>query len=200
MKTFIISSLLIICVGLASFAQSIDSTQVGKEYPYILPILGKKAYAKGYNIQKPFGVMLSSIFNKQNIILENFELALKKPSGELTEYYSLDGILDFGPSKGRITTANARIDAWILPFFSVGGYYGNVLGEQTITFSLLGNDNLIESVTDIKGKYYGLNLLGIIPLGPVNVAADYSWSWTTNDRLDKPVLVNVSGIRVIRQI
>ena len=192
--------LLVVSLSLSSFGQQIDSTQIGKEYPYILPILGKKAYARGYSLQKPFGAMLSSIFNKQGIILEDFELALQGPSGNLSEYYSLDGILDFGPSEGRIMTANARVDAWILPFFAVGGYYGNVWGEQTITFSLLGNENLIESVTDINGKYYGLNLLAIVPLGPVNLAADYSWSWTTNDRLDNPVLVKVSGMRLIKQI
>ena len=182
-----------------SLGQTIDSTQIGKEYPYVLPILGKKAYAKGYELQKPFGVMLGSLFNKQGIIIDNFEMALGDGTTPPTSYFPLDGILDFGPSQGRINTLNARLDAWILPFFSVGGYFGEVWGEQDITFSVAGSD-LIKSTTDIRGKYYGINLLGVAPLGPVNIAADYSWSWTTNSRLDKPVLVNVSGIRVIKRI
>lgn len=180
-------------------SQTIDSTQIGKEYPYILPILGKKAYAKGYELQKPFGVMLGSLFNKQGIILEKFEMGISDDGTPPSNYFGLDGILDFGPSEGRITTVNARLDAWILPFLSVGGYFGQAWGEQDITFSVAGSD-LIKSTTDINGKYYGLNLLAVAPLGPVNIAADYSWSWTTNDRLDKPVLVNVSGIRVIKRI
>ncbi|MDG1805504.1 hypothetical protein [Flavicella sp.] len=186
-------------ISLTTYSQTIDSTQIGKEYPYVLPILGKKAYAKGYELQKPFGVMLGSLFNKQGIVIDNFEMAISDDQTPPTNYFKLDGILDFGPSEGRINTVNARIDAWILPFFSVGGYYGEVWGEQDITFSVVGSD-LIKSTTDIRGKYYGLNLLGVAPLGPVNIAADYSWSWTTNARLDKPVLVNVSGIRVIRRI
>lgn len=32
------------------------------------------------------------------------------------------------------------------------------------------------------------------------MAGDYSWTWTTNKNLDKPVLVKVGGIRVIKQI
>jgi len=32
------------------------------------------------------------------------------------------------------------------------------------------------------------------------MALDHSWTWTTNDRLDKPVAVKVGGIRVIKQI
>ncbi|GAB1307691.1 hypothetical protein KH5_03740 [Urechidicola sp. KH5] len=181
------------------YSQTIDSTQIGKEYPYVLPILGKKAYAKGYELQKPFGVMIGSVFNKQGLVLEDFEMAFSNDGTPPDQYFALDGILDFGPSEGRINTINARIDAWILPFLSVGVYYGNVWGEQDIRFSVVGSD-YFTSTTDIEGKYYGLNLLGIAPLGPVNIAADYSWSWTTNERLDKPVLINVSGIRVIKQI
>ena len=85
-------------VSTTTFSQTIDSTQIGKEYPYILPILGKKAYAKGYELQKPFGVMLGSLFNKQGIVIDNFEMALGDGVSEPTDYFALDGILDFGPS------------------------------------------------------------------------------------------------------
>ncbi len=184
-----------------SFSQDIDSTQIGKEYPYSLPILGKKAYKKGYKLQLPYGLSVGTIFNKQGLILEDFEMAIAAPgtpNSEL-EYIGLDGILDFGPSEGRINTLNIRGDAWLLPFLQVGGYYGRVWGEQTISFSVVGSD-LFYSTTDIKGQYYGFNVLGIVPLGFVNAMADYSWSWTTNERLDEPVLVKVSGMRLVRRI
>lgn len=183
-----------------TYGQTIDSTQIGKEYPYKLPFLGKQAYAKGYEIQKPLGFMFGTIFNKQGIVLNDFEMAIGGEDETDLVYKSLDGILDFGPSEGRINTMNFRADAWILPFLSVGAYFGKVWGEQTITFSLLGNENLISSTTDIRGQYYGLSVLGVAPLGPVALAVDYSRSWTTNENLDKPVGVNVAGIRVIRRI
>jgi len=183
--------------------QTADTSKVKGEYPYILPILGKKAHARGITLQKPFGLMLGGIFNSQEIVLNNFEMAIDDPGtpDEDLNFINLDslGVFNFGPSEGRVSTFNVRADVWLLPFFSVGGYYGRVYGEQTISFSFLGSD-LIYSNTPIEGQYYGFNMLAAVPLGPVALMADYSWSWTTNPRLDEPVLVEVSGIRVVRRI
>ncbi|MGL1886433.1 MAG: hypothetical protein OCD76_07955 [Reichenbachiella sp.] len=193
--------LLISILSFSLFAQNVDSTQIGKEYPHLLPILGKKAYAKGYKLQKPLGMSVGTIFNKQGLILEDFEMAIADPGTPTSDidYINLNGTLDFGPSEGRINTLNFRADAWVFPFLSVGAYYGKIWGEQTISFSFMGSD-FFESTTDIVGQYYGLNLLGLVPLGPVVLMADYSWSWTTNENLDEPVLVKVSGMRVVRRI
>ncbi len=178
----------------SSFAQEVDSTETREPYKYLFPILGKKAYEKGYNFPLPHGVLFGTLFNKQGILLNDFEMAIAAPglSESELDFVSLDGILDFGPSEGRITTLNFRFDTWILPFLAVSGIVGKVYGEQSISFSILGSD-LIESVTDINGQYYGFNLLGVVPLGPIILGADYSWTWTTNERLDKPVQVKVGG-------
>ena len=182
-------------------AQDLDSLETRGPYKYALPILGKKAYEKGYNIPLPHGILAGTFFNKQGLILDNFEMDIADADTDPSDldFVSLDGILDFGPSEGRINTFNVRVDTWLLPFLNISGIAGRVSGEQTISFSIVGSD-LIESVTDIEGQYYGFNLLGIVPLGPVNVALDHSWTWTTNKRLDKPVAVKVGGIRVIKQI
>lgn len=182
-------------------AQEKDSVELEKKYPYILPFLGDKAYERGYKLPLPFGVNIGTIFNRQGLVLENFEMTIADPNAPESDltYRDLTGILDFGPSEGRINTLNFRGDAWILPFFAVGGYYGRVWGEQTISFSVVGSD-YFKSTTDIVGQYYGLSLLGLAPLGPVVLSMDYSWSWTTNKNLDRPVLVKVSGIRLIRRI
>jgi len=193
---------LVLCMlPFSGYAQKLDSTKTREPYKYLFPILGKKAYEKGYDLPLPHGVLIGTIFNKQAIELNDFEMAIAEPglSESELDFRSLDGILDFGPSEGRINTLNARIDTWVLPFFAVSGIFGKVWGEQTISFSVVGSD-LIESVTDIEGQYYGINLLAIVPLGPINLAGDYSWTWTTNKNLDKPVLVKVAGIRVIKQI
>ena len=63
MKTHILSLILITLSIQFGYSQKIDSTQIGKKYPYIFPILGKKAFEKGYNLPKPHGFMITSIFS-----------------------------------------------------------------------------------------------------------------------------------------
>ncbi|WP_115462506.1 hypothetical protein [Winogradskyella aurantiaca] len=197
MKNTILLATLLCVMGLNS--QEVDTTSITKnEYPYVLPILGKKAYEKGYTLPLPFSASIGTIFNKQGIILENFRMAFTQ-GDEIPDFERLDPIselIQFGPSQGRINTLFGRIEAWVLPFISVGGYYGKVWGKQTIT---LLEPIAIESNTDINGQYYGINLVGVIPVGPVILQGDYSWSWTTNERLDKPVKVRVSGMRVMKR-
>jgi hypothetical protein len=167
------------------------------DYPYVFPILGKKSYAKGYKLPKPHGIMVNGLTNKQGIILNDFQMDFTAIGGspDFNRLQSLSDLVVFGPSEGIINTLNIRVDTWILPFLSVAGYYGRVQGEQTITLTSPINLN---STTDINGQYYGLNLLLVAPLGPVNLSLDYSASWTTNDRLDEAVRVDVSGIRLIK--
>jgi hypothetical protein len=188
---------LFLLVPFSVYAQGFDSTQIGKEYPYVFPILGKKAYTRGYKLPKPHGIMLNTFFNKQGIILENFRMAFTQGDEEpdFDFYQPLADLIVFGPSRGKISTLNLRVDTWILPFFAIGGYYGKVDGEQSVTLTAPIE---IESITDIEGQYWGANFLVVAPVGPLNLAADYSVSWTTNVRLDAPVKVDVVGIRLVK--
>lgn len=192
--------LVLFCFAYVSNGQEIDTLKSTKgEYPYILPILGKKAFEKGYRLQLPFGIGVNGVYNRQGILLSDFLLDFTKLGGipDFERLKPLSDLIEFGPSTGTVYTSNVRLDAWVLPFLAVSGYYGQVTGEQTITLTSPLN---YSSTTDINGQYYGLNLLAVVPAGPVNVSADYSWSWTTNDRLDAPVRIEISGIRVIKQI
>jgi len=188
---------LFLFIPFAASSQGFDSTQIGKEYPYVFPILGKKAYTRGYKLPKPHGIMLNTILNRQGIILEDFRMAFTQGDEEpdFDFYQPLADLIVFGPSRGIINTVNLRVDTWILPFLSIGGYYGRIDGEQSVTLTA---PIAIESITNIDGQYWGANFLVAVPAGPVKIAADYSVSWTTNVRLDDPVRVDVVGIRVIK--
>ncbi len=195
-------AVLIFCTTIAlGQSTSVADTAVSKslgEYPYILPILGNKAYERGIKLPLPFAASFGTIYNKQPIVLENFSMAFTQ-GDELPDFDLLQPISDlivFGPSEGRINTAFFRVESWILPFLSVGVYGGKVWGEQTIS---LVEPIEISSITDIDGQYFGFNGVAFVPVGPVVLQADYSWSWTTNVRLDKPVLVKVSGMRLIKR-
>ena len=190
---------LVLCVcALPVIGQNSDTAQVKGEYPYLLPILGKKAHDRGYRLQLPHGLSIGTIFTRQSLVLENFRFAFARGDElpDFEKYDPLAELIQFGPSEGRINTLNFRFDTWLLPFLSVGGYYGEVWGEQTIT---LTQPVELSSTTDIIGRYYGFNVLAVAPAGPVVLSTDYSLSWTTNERLDKPVQVHVAGIRVIKR-
>ena len=194
-----ISFALILLIGLQieTSAQGFDSTQIGKEYPYALPILGKKAYTRGYKLPLPHGIMINTIWNRQNIVIEDLELAFL-PDGtplDQEDYYDFSDIITFGPSRGRINTLSFRASTWLLPFFALSVNYGEVWGEQVIT---LTKPISIESVTEIDGRYYGIDMLVVAPLGPINLALNWAPSWTTNVRLNEPVRVDVVSARVIK--
>ena len=183
-----------------AFSQGFDSTQIGKEYPYTFPILGKKAYAKGYKLPKPHGLMLNYINTQQDIVLENFEMGFSNPSSPNftdDDYIDFSKIINFGPSNVVINTLNFRVDTWILPFLSIGGYYGQYTGQTTVN---LNSPIELTAVSDADGAYWGANVLVAVPVGPVNLVADYSASFSQNELLTKPVKVNVAGLRVIKNI
>jgi len=187
----------LVFISLTAYSQGFDSTQIGGDYPYALPFLGQKSYERGYKLPLPHGVMANSIYTKQNIVLENFEMGFTQGSTpfDKDDYYDFSDIIVFGPSTVRILTLNARVDTWILPFLGVSGFLGGFTGQTTVS---LIEPIPLTSVTEMYGKYYGFNVIGIAPLGPINLAGDFSWTWTTNNYLSKPVQVQVAGLRVIK--
>jgi len=181
---------------LSSYGQGFDSTQIGKKYPYKFPILGDKAYTRGYKLPLPHGVMVNTIFNRQNIVLENMQLAFL-PNGTAVsgdDFFDFSDIIVFGPSTGRINTLSFRASTWILPFFAVSFNYGEVWGEQVVR---LEAPFVFESKTDIIGRYYALDFLMVAPIGPVNLAVNWAPALTTNERLLNPVRADVVSGRVI---
>jgi hypothetical protein len=80
--------------------QGFDSTIIGKEYPYALPMLGKKTYKRGYKIPLPHGIMVNGLVNKQNIILTDFKMAFTDPDVEpdSDRLQPISDLIVFGPS------------------------------------------------------------------------------------------------------
>jgi len=200
MNRRIISLMALITISLlgtlSSYGQGFDSTQIGKKYPYKFPILGDKAYTRGYKLPLPHGVMVNTIFNRQNIVLENMQLAFL-PNGTAVsgdDFFDFSDIIVFGPSTGRINTLSFRASPWILPFFAVSFNYGEVWGEQVVR---LEAPFVFESKTDIIGRYYALDFLMVAPIGPVNLAVNWAPALTTNERLLNPVRADVVSGRVI---
>src|SRR4030095_10841517 len=82
----IITIILFSVVTSISFAQYTTNKVVGEknqayldsmknaEYPFVLPIWGKKATQKGFNLQYPVGVSLNYLWQQSDLIINNLEV------------------------------------------------------------------------------------------------------------------------------
>jgi len=161
------------------------------EYNYIFPIWGQQAYKKGFDIPYPAGIMANYMWMRQGIVLENMQLGLKTDNVDipLTDV----SFIEFGDNYNESWTANIRADLWLLPFLNVYGIfgYGNSNTEVNITYPLQ-----FTSVVNQGIRTTGFGVMTAFGIGPVWMSVDANWTWNKPDLLDKPVKVNVLGLRL----
>lgn len=125
------------------------------DYPYILPIFGKEAYAEGYDLPLPVGIGLSHMYAKRDIEVTGIRAGINQPGN------SVDDTLDVDV-KSEVSTTVARLDAWLFPFMNVYGFYGHVDNKSPVVFNAelpqLGGGSTNVSVNsrfDLSGPTYG---------------------------------------------
>jgi hypothetical protein len=161
------------------------------EYNYTFPILGQGAYKKGFDIPYPAGIMGNYMWMKQNLVFENLQLGLKTDQVDipLTDV----GFVQFGENTNTSYSINVRPDLWILPFLNVYGIFG--YGESHTEVNVIAPVNLL-SIVDQSLRTAGFGVMGAGGIGPVWFSIDANWTWSKPELLDKPVLVNVLGLRL----
>ncbi len=161
------------------------------EYNYTFPILGQGAYKKGFDIPYPAGIMGNYMWMKQNLVFDNLQLGLK--TDELDIPLTDVGIVQFGENTNTSFSLNVRPDLWILPFLNVYGIFG--YGESHTEVNVIAPINLL-SIVDQSLRTAGVGIMGAGGIGPVWFSIDANWTWSKPELLDKPVLVNVLGLRL----
>ena len=161
------------------------------EYNYIFPILGQGAYKKGFDIPYPAGLMANYMWLKQNLIFDNMQLGLKTDNLDipLTDV----GFIEFGENINTSYAYNVRPDIWVLPFLNVYGIFGG--GQSKTEVNLTAPFPLYSSVEQGLSTA-GFGIMGAGGIGPVWFSVDANWTWSKPQLLDKPVRVNVLGIRI----
>mgnify|MGYP000381805110 CR=1 FL=1 len=161
------------------------------EYKYTFPILGQGAYKKGFDIPYPAGLMGNYMWLKQNIVFDNMQLGLKTDNADipLTDV----SFIQFGENDNTSYSLNVRPDLWILPFLNVYGIVG--YGESNTEVNIVAPIEL-QSVVDQSLNTIGFGVMGAGGVGPIWFSVDANWTWSKPALLDKPVLVNVLGIRL----
>ncbi|MGI9530432.1 hypothetical protein [Lutimonas sp.] len=161
------------------------------EYNYVFPILGQGAYRKGFDIPYPAGLMANYMWLRQNLIFDNMKLGIK--TDEIDIPLTDVDFIEFGENINTSHAFNVRPDLWILPFLNVYGIFGG--GQSRTEVNLTAPIPLYSNVEQGL-RTAGIGIMGAGGIGPVWFSVDANFTWSKPDLLDKPVQVNVLGIRL----
>lgn len=150
----------------AGETSTIQKDEVEDDEPF-LPIFGKEAREKGYELPKTYGVNINYMNIHQNIDVKSIQFGglrfgkLKIPSNWFK--------IDVHSTRQRSHTETLRLDAWVFPFMNVYGVVGHTKGRSISKIDVgssikglnalikgLGNMDGIDFVLKFKGTTYGL--------------------------------------------
>lgn len=160
-------------------------------YPYVLPFLGKNAQEKGFDIQRPIGIMTNFTFGEQDISIDRLAV-----STDNITYQDVTDIVNFTKVRPHINVVNVRPDVWVLPFLNVSGMVG---AYNSTTDVWLDEPAEMKFVAHNKGTLAGFGLMAAGGLGPVFVSYTYNGTWSFSDKLFNSSYTSLNGVRIGHQ-
>lgn len=164
-------------------------------YPYILPIMGDKAYEKGFDLPKPVGIMLNYFVASQDVEIPEIEVGFSDgvlPDVPLTD---ISDLIEFERVHAVAHSITFRPDVWIFPFLNLYGIVGKTYAN---TFVELSYPVQMKSEAHLDGFSYGLGTTGAFGLGKYFLVLDGNWVWTMMSNFDDPVQSSVFSQRLGR--
>ena len=168
------------------------------EYPYALPIWGKKVTKLGYDLPYSAGLGINYVWQKSDLVIENLNIGFN--NGPM---YNLDQVVRFNQANSEAGVTSIRPDVWVLPFLNVYGILGFGKPSTTVGFGIWVPDsnNIWHQVADYSTKAsftsttFGLGMTPTMGVGGGWIALDMNVAWTDVSALDKPVFTFVFGPR-----
>ncbi len=158
------------------------------DYKYPLPLLGKKAYQRGFDPQYAWGASLIYFTQTQEISISSIGLGLNGgPKTDFSDY------IGFGPT---IVTSHAltfRPDVWILPFLNI---YGVIGGGTTQTDVTLLEPVSFETTQNFNATSFGLGATLAGSIGPLLIIWDNNYNFVDVDAIVEPVPAFNSSVRL----
>jgi opacity protein-like surface antigen len=204
--------ILFICLFLAvnGSAQVFTNKEVGKknvdlidslkksEYPYSLPILGKKATKAGYDLPYSAGISAQYFWQKSDLIIDNLSVGFN--NGPM---YNLDGLVRFDKAVATASAVTVRPDIWLFPFLTVYGILGKSMASTDVGFGVWVPDSTntdkeilhANTVVDFKTSTYGIGITPTIGVAGGFIVLDMNIAWTDVPQLEKPAQSFVFGPR-----
>jgi len=178
-----------------------DSTAKAKaaEYPYLLPILGKKATAAGYSLPYSAGLGVNYLYQKSDLIINNLEIGFN--NGPRT---NMDNIVKFNNATATSNGINFRPDVWLFPFLNVYGIFARSQSATAIDVNIQlpqpdgGYKSIgsLQTKAEFEGTTTGFGLMPTMGIKGCWFALDMNFSWTDIPQLEKPAFIYIFGPRL----
>jgi hypothetical protein len=177
--------------------QLIDSLKKS-EYPYVLPIWGKKVTEKGFDLPYSAGVSVQYFWQESDIVIENLKVGFNE--GPM---YDLDGLVRFDKAVATASAMTVRPDVWVFPFLDVYAIVGRSKASTDVGFGVwIPDSNNVDqeifsagSKVDFNATTFGFGFTPTIGVAGGFLALDMNVAWTDVPQLDKPAMSFVFGPR-----
>lgn len=210
MKKFLITAISVILLTELLNAQTFSNKPVGdknksyidslkaKEYPYALPIWGKKVAKMGFDLPYSAGIGVNYLWTQSDIIIEDLMVGFN--NGPM---YDMDEIIRFTGSTATASGLNIRPDIWVFPFLDVYGLFSKANTSTAINAGVWLPDtaNVWREVTsfstkaDFQATGMGFGMTPTIGVAGGFLALDMNMTWQDISALNKPVFTFVFGPR-----
>lgn len=206
----ILPVVMILLFGAPMFGQvyaNIDLSirEVDKEdlYPYLLPIWGKKAVEKGFQLPYSAGISVNYFWQESDILINNLMVGFN--GGPM---YSLDEVIRFDSAVAASKGVNIRPDIWILPFLNVYAVFSQAKTSTAIEAALWlpdAENNWTERIAfsskaNFDATSVGFGLTPTVGVSNAWLALDMNFVWTDVSAMEKPVFSFVFGPRMGKAI
>jgi hypothetical protein len=178
--------------------QLIDSIK-STEWPYSLPILGKKATKAGFNLPYPYGININYLWQQSDIVIENLQVGFNHgPLHDISE------IVRFDDATSTANAVNIRPDIWLFPFLNVYGIFAKSKPSTEVNFGVYVPDadgnwtnvTSLSSQANFEATTMGFGLTPTIGVGGGWLALDMNFSWSDIPELAEPAFASVIGPRL----
>ena len=178
-------------------AELIDSIKT-TEYPYALPIWGKKAAAMGFNLPYSAGIGINYLWQESDLVIDNLQVGFN--NGPL---HNLDEVIRFNNATSTASGLNIRPDIWLFPFLNVYGIIAKASPSTKVDFGIYvpdadGNWSNVMSMNtkaDFEAQTLGFGFTPTLGVGGGWMALDVNFTWSDIAELEKPAFATVFGPR-----
>jgi hypothetical protein len=179
-------------------AEFVDSIKQS-DYPYALPIWGKKAAKLGFNLPYSAGLGVNYLYQKSDLVIENLQVGFNH--GPL---YNLDEVIRFNNATSEASGINFRPDIWLFPFLNVYGIFAKSSPSTSVDFGIWVPDETgqytqvaqFNTQANFKATTFGIGITPTIGVGGGWFALDMNFTWSDVDKLDKPAFAFIFDPRL----